>query len=203
VGGELTAGPVALVLAAGRGRRFAAAGGGEFKQNRRFRGDMSTVEHVCGLYADAGLSVVCALHPALNDLAGRLAGAGHRIVTVDNADDGMGRSLATAVAAAPSETGWLVALADMPTIRPATIRQVAGKLVEGAALCAPYYRGRRGHPVAFTARFGRALCELGGDEGGRSILQANEHELVRIDVDDPGVVLDINVPGDLLGLTGP
>ncbi len=203
MGRNLSGSVAAVVLAAGRGRRFAASGGGPFKQARRFRGDRTIVEHVCALYADAaGLPVVCALHPELETLAGRLIEAGHRVVPVADADAGMGHSLAAAVAAAPSASGWLIALADMPRIQPGTIRAVADALLAGAALCAPYHEGRRGHPVGFGKEFGPALRALAGDEGARSILEANRARLQRIDVDDPGVIYDINVPGDLLGLAG-
>lgn len=195
---------VAIVLAAGRGRRFQAAGGTPFKQSQRLYGSRSLVEHVCDRYAEAGLTVTCALHPELAELGERLAAAGHHVLSVADADDGMGHSLAAAVAAAPTQTGWLIALADMPRIRAATIRAVADALVDaataGAAICAPYYEGRRGHPVAFSTEFGPALRALSGDEGARSILQANADRLRRIEVDDPGVVFDINVPGELLGL---
>ena len=202
MGRNLSGPPVAIVLAAGRGRRFAAAGGGPFKQTRRFQGERTVVEQVCALYAEAGLPVVCALHPELETLAERLAAAGHRVVPVADADSGMGHSLAAAVAAAPSEAGWLIGLADMPRIQPRTIRAVADALVAGAALCAPYHQGRRGHPVGFSEEFGPALRGLSGDEGARSILQANRDRLERIEVDDPGVLFDINVPGELLGLAG-
>lgn len=191
-----------MVLAAGRGRRFAAAGGGPFKQTRPIRGELTAVEHVCAVYAESGLPVVCALHTELTELAGRLARSGYQVVPVSDADAGMGHSLAAAVAAAPAAKGWLIALADMPRIRPETIRAVADALRAGAALCAPYYGDRRGHPVGFGNEFGTALRALTGDEGARSILKANEDRLQRLDVDDPGVVFDINVPGDLLGLAG-
>lgn len=189
--------PVAIVLAAGRGRRFVAAGGAPFKQSQALHGTRSVVEHVCDLYAASGLTVVCALHPALRDIGRQLAAAGHRVVRVADADHGMGHSLAAAVAAAPSQVGWLVGLADMPRIRPATIRAVAEALGAGAPLCAPFHEGRRGHPVGFSEEFGPALRALAGDEGARSILRANEQRLRRIEVDDPGVAMDIDVPDDL------
>lgn len=194
--------PIAIVLAAGRGRRFAAAGGKPFKQGQPLFGARSLVEYVCGLYAGCGLPVVCAIHPELDELAERLAGTGYQVVKVDDADAGMAHSLAAAVTEAPSERGWLIALADMPKVRPRTIRAVADALATGAPLCAPFYKGRRGHPVGFDAEFGPALRGLSGDEGARSILQANTDRLVRIDVDDPGVLFDINVPGELIGLAG-
>lgn len=202
VGRKLTEPPIAVVLAAGRGRRFAAAGGGPFKQSRRFQGERTVLEHVCALYAECELPVVCALHPELDELAERLTAAGYRVVPVADADSGMGHSLAAAVAATPSETGWLIALADMPGTRPGTVHAVADALRAGAALCAPYHEGRRGHPVGFSAEFGARLRALTGDEGARSILETDEDRLQRVEVDDPGVLLDINVPGELLGLAG-
>lgn len=194
--------PTALILAAGRGRRFADAGGAPFKQSQPLSGGLSLVECVCELYAGCGLPVVCAIHPELRELSERLVQAGHRVVVVDNADAGMGHSLAATVAAAASAPGWLIALADMPRIRPETIRAVADALRKGAALCAPFHEGRRGHPVGFSAEFGPALRALTGDEGARAVLEANAGRLERIEVDDPGIVFDINVPGELIGLAG-
>lgn len=192
--------PIAIVLAAGRGRRFAAAGGAPFKQSQPLPGSRTLVEHVCALYAESGLPVVCALHPELEPLAAPLNALGHAVVLVREADAGMGHSLAATVAAAPSAAGWLIGLADMPGIRPAAIRAVVAALADGAALAAPVYQGRRGHPVGFAAEFGPALCALSGDEGARSLLQGQGSRLRRVEVDDPGVLFDINVPGDLLGL---
>lgn len=192
--------PTAIILAAGRGRRFAAAGGKPFKQSQSLFGSPSIVEYVCRLYSECDLPVVCALHPELGEIAGRLTESGHRVISVADADAGMGHSLAAAVDAAPAEPGWLVALADMPRIRPETIRVVADALTKGEPLCAPFYKGRRGHPVGFAAEFGPVLRGLKGDEGARSILQGNADRLRRIDVDDPGVLFDINVPGELIGL---
>lgn len=194
--------PVAIVLAAGRGRRFAAAGGGAFKQGLPYRESGSLVAHVCDRYARAGLAVVCALHPELDELAAGLGAAGHRVVAVEDADAGMGHSLAAAVAAAATPTGWLVGLADMPGIALPTIRTVAAALQHGAPLCAPFHAGRQGHPVGFGREFGAALRALAGDRGARAIVKANDRRLVRLPVADPGVLLDIDVPDDLAPARG-
>lgn len=190
------------MLAAGRGRRFAAAGGGAFKQARMVPGGVSLVEHTCALYVRAGLAVTCALHPELEQLVPALRRAGNRVVLVAGADAGMGHSLAAAVAASPSPGGWLVALADMPAIRVDTIRAVAEALTGGAPLCAPFHVGRRGHPVGFAAGFEGALRALKGDEGARSVLETNSGSLLRIEVDDEGILRDVNAPADLDLLTG-
>jgi molybdenum cofactor cytidylyltransferase len=118
-------------------------------------------------------------------------------VVCSDADEGIGRSLACAVSTTSDAKGWLVALADMPIIQPESIRGVAAALERGAALAAPFYWGRRGHPVGFSARFREALLGLSGDEGARSVLFANSKLLERVDCDDPGVVADIDLPADL------
>ena len=58
-------------------------------------------------------------------------------------------------------------------------------------------RGERGHPVGFAPGHREALLALGGDEGARAILSRAGATLVRIDVDDPDVLRDVDSPGDL------
>ena len=92
-----------------------------------------------------------------------------------------------------------VALADMPFLRPETIRVIAKGLSEGAVIAATAYRGERGHPVGFARRFLDELSALHGDQGARELL-AQRAELVSLfEVDDPGVLRDIDRPSDLAG----
>jgi len=115
----------------------------------------------------------------------------------ENAADGMGASLACAVRAAGKADGYVVALADMPFVRPTTIAAVRDALAAGARLAAPYFRARRGHPVGLAGVFYEQLVSLGGDEGARHLVAAHEAALVKIPVGDPGVIRDIDRPEDL------
>ncbi|HEY9532359.1 MAG TPA: NTP transferase domain-containing protein, partial [Burkholderiales bacterium] len=99
--------------------------------------------------------------------------------------------------AAGAADGYLVALADMPFVRPSTIAAVCDALAAGAPLAAPYFRARRGHPVGMAGVFFEELTALRGDEGARRLLAANEARLRKIPVGDPGAVRDIDTPGDL------
>jgi len=117
-----------------------------------------------------------------------------------NAPRGMGASLACAVRAITAAGGadaYVVALADMPFIRSSTIAAVRDALASGAPLAAPYFRAHRGHPVGISAQFRQELEALKGDEGARRIISANEKSLLKIPVGDPGVLRDIDTPGDL------
>lgn len=115
----------------------------------------------------------------------------------------MGYSLAAGVAASRDARGWLVALADMPCIRVATLQAVAELIGGGAALAAPSYAGRRGHPVGFAARWRGALLALEGDEGARAILEQSRFLLHVLETDDPGVLQDVDSPADLAALRLP
>jgi molybdenum cofactor cytidylyltransferase len=148
-----------------------------------------------GLGPDSRLLAV--LRPEQAELGERLAAAGFELVVSDETRAGMGRSLALAVAASPDAGGWLVALADMPAIRPETIARVAAALGAGASIAAPFHAGRRGHPVGFAASWRDALMRLDGDIGARDLLRGAGDALLGIETDDPGVLLDIDTRDDL------
>src|SRR5262249_21545400 len=87
---------------------------------------------------------VAVVRPGAEALAKLLRGAGARVLTCEEAEHGMGASLAAAIRlAGEAEEGFVIALADMPFIRPATISAVFAQIGEGATLAAPTYRGRR------------------------------------------------------------
>ena len=190
---------VGLLLAAGRGARFGGA---------KLLAPLPSASHGAGggtlVGAAACMHLVAALDEVIavvrpGDAALRdvLAGAGARIVVCERADEGMGASLACAVAAAADADGWLVALADMPWIAPSSIVTVADALRGGAEMAAPVFRGERGHPVGFARKYGGLLSALTGDEGARSLVASRKGALQLLDVDDPGVVRDIDRPDDL------
>ena len=112
------------------------------------------------------------MRPGAEELARALQGEGCEVVTCDNAAEGMGASLACAVRAAEGGDAWLVALGDMPFVRPSSIAAVRAALEGGALLAAPYFRARRGHPVGIGARFRQELLSLGGDEGAKRCCRA-------------------------------
>ncbi len=141
--------------------------------------------------------VIAVVRPGASVLETRLSEAGATVILCPNAEEGMGASLATAVAASGDVTGWVIALADMPYIRPQTISAVAASLAAGAAIVAPAYHGERGHPVGLSSQFRGQLEALRGDEGARSVLRQNAGLVKLIEVDDPGVCRDIDTPADL------
>jgi len=140
---------------------------------------------------------VAVIRPRAQKLGKILRDAGCNTVVCKNAADGMGTSLAAGVRATADADGWIVALADMPFILPETIRTIARALAEGAAIAAPGYRGERGHPVGFSRRFFDELSALSGDAGARELLKQHPDRVTECEVDDAGVLRDIDRPSDL------
>ena len=126
-----------------------------------------------------------------------LAREGARVVCAERADRGMGASLAAGVAAVPDTSAYVVALADMPWIESATIERMVQALAKGASIVAPVYRGERGHPVGVAPLHRQALLRLDGDEGARALLVSQHDEIVLLEVDDPGVLADVDTRAQL------
>jgi len=146
---------------------------------------------------------IAVVRPGAKRLARLLRETGCTVVASRNARSGMGASLASGVRASGDAGGWVVALADMPFICPASIRSVAAKLAEGAAIAAPSRAGKRGHPVGFARRFREDLLRLTGDQGARALLQRHAVSITLIETDDPGVLRDIDTPEDLEHFSAP
>lgn len=140
---------------------------------------------------------VAVVRSANSRLARMLKAEGLRIAVCREAREGMGRSLAAGVRATREASGWVVALADMPFVRAATIALVVENLRKGAAIAAPAYRGERGHPVGFARRWQEELEALHGDSGARGLLRAQADRITLLDVEDAGVIRDIDTHGDL------
>ena len=105
---------------------------------------------------------------------------------------GMAYSIACAVNASLDAGGWCLLPADMPYVKASTTQKLIDAMHAGSVLAAPFYHGRRGHPVAFSCKFRGALSALDGDIGARSIVEHNAEQLTVIVSDDAGVLLDID-----------
>lgn len=137
------------------------------------------------------------VNPQDSSLAALLDGEGFRVIVCPQAHEGMGASLAWAVSQTPQASAWIIALADMPFIQPATIAQVADAIRRPEALVVPVFREQRGHPVGFGQAYLEELVALTGDEGARSILHRHVEQVQWLVCDDPGVIKDIDTPADL------
>ncbi len=119
------------------------------------------------------------------------------LVICHDASEGLSRSLIKGIRASENAAGWLIALADMPFVQPATIEKLVAKLAAGSGIVLPAYQGRRGNPVGLHHRHREALLALQGDEGARSIIKRHTAENYVFECSDPGILRDIDTRADL------
>jgi molybdenum cofactor cytidylyltransferase len=181
-----------ILLAAGSARRF-----GRNKLLHPLSDGTPVAVQAARHLVDAVPNSIAVVRPNDADLMEALAATGLEIIVNPEASEGMGTSLARGVRVAGEAAGWIIALADMPWIEPATIDTLAGRLRRGASIIAPIHAGRRGHPVGFSGRWREALRDLSGDSGARRLLDAHPDALELIETTDPGVIRDIDYPHDL------
>lgn len=184
----------ALILAAGRSRRFGAD-----KRRARLPDGRTLLAATVARYAavfDRVLVVLRAGEPLPPDCAA----PGVEAVPAPRADRGMGASLADGVGACAGADWLFVALGDMPWVQATTLqrlRHAAERTPEGDdPVIRPVHAGRPGHPVGFRAPLFPALADLDGDTGARPVVRTAA-SILHVPVDDPGIHRDADTPAAL------
>jgi len=180
-----------LILAAGNSRRF-----GSDKRRATLASGQTLLGAALESARASGLPLRICLGHADTELADSLRGQGYEVQLCRHSDLGMGATLADGAAGLGEWAGVLVALADMAWIAPDTYRLMA-EGIKHDSICAPYYKGQRGHPVGFGSGFYPELTGLAGDRGARALLDRFKPQVKRVEVSDPGVLRDADTPADL------
>lgn len=187
-----------VVLAAGAGRRL-----GVVAKALLLRPDgKSYLETVCttAASAGAGIGVVVVAEP---HRAGTEAEA-ERIGWPCAVNPAPERGMASSVEVGFAFLGERIAPASAALLWPVDHAGVRSETVERLVACAapgrivvPVFDGRGGHPSLFGRDLWPQLARCSAlPRGARTILQAESARVTRIDVDDPGVVDDVDTPAD-------
>ena len=191
----VTARPAVIVLAAGKGSRFAHADHKLAQNLGAYSVLGTTLRHAIA----SELPVVVVTTEALSDLARRTVASRDVVIVPEvgspgDAPLGMGYSIAMGVTARANAGGWLILPGDMPLVQPSTLVAVARELAQHPVVCA-HYKGRRGHPVGFAAELYSELAMLSGDDGARRLV--SRYPALGLELDDPGVLVDVDTQDDL------
>ncbi len=183
---------IAVLLAAGRGTR---AGGDKLVQTKD---GVALIAHALAPVIDSGVFTHVAGVRAVGSRA--LDPVAHRLDAVVEVPADLPFSASVAAALAHAETqdadGTALVLADMPCVRPETYRALAAAWTPGAVAVMPTHCGVDGNPL-LAGRAAMALAaKLTGDRGLRPLI-LNDPSLVRLPVNDGGVLFDIDTPDDL------
>ena len=191
-----------IVLAAGRGSRFAA---GSHKLAAPLGDGRSVLATTLGQAIASHLHVVVVTTEPFADLARQSVAARDVVVMPEVGSDpgatavGMGHSISAGVRARPHAAGWLILPGDMPLVQPSTLVAVA-RLLDDHAVVYAQHRGKRGHPVGFAPELYSELLALSGDEGARRLVA--RYPAFGVELDDPGILVDIDTEEDLASARG-
>ena len=182
-----------LVLAAGRSRRF----GGD-KRFALLNDGRALLHTTLNSAVASGLPVRVCLRDEEDEFSDQLLELGiDRIILCPRSDKGIGYSLANGVSHCYDWDGLLVVLGDMPFVESSTYSRLAAALSKNN-ICVPVYGDASGNPVAFGSNFFSSLEKLDDDFGAKDIVQSNRQAVIKISTPDKGILMDIDVPGDIV-----
>jgi molybdenum cofactor cytidylyltransferase len=185
-------GVAAIVLAAGRARRFGAQ-----KLVAPF-GNSTVIRCVVERVRSAAIDrVTVVVGEGADQIRAALSGLDVAWAVNPNSSRGMSTSIAAGIAALSGEVdAAIVVLGDQPTVDHSVLTRLVETWHErGSAIVAPRYRGRRGNPVLFDRALFADLRSLEGDRGARDFIDANPAQLAVVDVEGTAP-LDVDTPAD-------
>lgn len=193
--------PVAgIILAAGRSLRM----GKKNKLLLPFRGK-AILQHVIDAAQKSSLSPLILVIGSDSDAIRSQIESGAAVVIENKGfSRGYGSSLQVGLKAlnAPC-VGAMFLLGDQPLVTAATIEKlIAAFQKEPERWVAPSWNGQRGNPVITPAAWFDRIFALKGDTGPRTHLKDPAAKLKLVEVDDRGVVFDIDSPEEYECLIG-
>jgi molybdenum cofactor cytidylyltransferase len=186
-------GPLAgIILAAGASTRM-----GSPKALLRAPGSEETfLDRLLGILAPHCDPVIVVLGHGAETIRAGIARASQAVVVVNERYElGQLSSLQCGLRAVPeTAAGVLFTPVDHPSVRPETVERLVTAFRKGALLALPRYRGERGHPVLCARELMAEFLALPSGAQARDVIRRRLADASYVDVDDPGVVHDIDDP---------
>ena len=160
-------------------------------------GGSTVLERVLTTLALAGVAErIVVLRPDLAEAAEFARRSGARVVVNPHPKQEMLLSIRMGIAELPRECeAFYVWPADHPAVAIETLGLLAREGGPGR-VAVPVHAGRRGHPALIGAELIRDIVAIPPGAGLRHIWRTRPEVLVEVEVDDPGVLLDLDTPED-------
>lgn len=187
----------ALVLAAGASTRM----GKDNKLLADINGSALVRRTVESLQASNATSVTVVTGHEADDVTATLADmAGLSVVHNPAHIGGLSTSLKAGLAGLPETfDGVIVCLGDMPLVTPDMLNALirAFDPVEGRSICVPVFGRKRGNPILWSRAFIGEMGGLSGDMGARPLLEEHADQVYEVEMENDGVLFDIDTPEHL------
>jgi molybdenum cofactor cytidylyltransferase len=182
----------AIILAAGLSSRM-----GDFKPLLQL-GGRSLIDRCSGAFILAGVEKILVVsgHRA-RDVEDEVAELGLQVVYNPDYASGMYSSVCTGVRQLSGIQGFFLLPADIPLVRPATIRTLLDAF-DGRTVLYPSFDGLRGHPPLIPAALIPAILDYSGRQGLKRLLEKQRGQ--DIPVWDQGILLDADTAQDFAQL---
>jgi molybdenum cofactor cytidylyltransferase len=184
-----------LILAAGESRRM-----GRPKALLDYHGE-TFLDRLTGLLAARCSPVIVVLGAAAEEI--RKASRGNATFVI-NPDYRRGQtsSLQCGLRSVPEQAeGVLFTLVDHPAVERKTIDALLDSTGRGLVRV-PRHEGRRGHPVWFSRELIPQFLAMSADEAARDVVRSHAARTDFVDVNDLGVLADIDDPAAYQALIG-
>jgi molybdenum cofactor cytidylyltransferase len=151
------------------------------------------------IFAEHCDPVIVVLGASADEIRAR-AGNPARVVVNEHWQTGQTSSLQCGLRAVPADAGGvLFTLVDHPAVAPET---VSALVAANGRIRVPRYGGRRGHPIWFSRDLISEFLAISPAAAARDIVRAHAAETEFLDVDDPGILADIDDPAAYRALVG-
>ena len=186
----------AVILAAGKSTRM-----GEPKQLLRL-GETTVLGQTLENVRGAGVGeIVVVLGSSADTIRQQLPAStfsGLKVVVNQDYGQGMASSLRAGLSAVgPHIDASLIVLADQPFTRSETLNRIVDRYLDSnAQIVIPSYKGFRGNPVLLDRSVFSEVMALDGDIGCRAVFGSHLEGIVKVEVEDVGVLLDIDSKDD-------
>jgi molybdenum cofactor cytidylyltransferase len=188
-----------LILAAGESKRM-----GTQKLLLPLRGK-PILQHVVDLALSLGAKeTVAVIGSNAEDIRSKIDFGPVKVAVNPNYKLGLSTSLRVGIESFESEVdAYLVMLGDQPLVRRNTILTLLGQhWKHGPLMTIPLYGGIRGNPVVLSSQLVPEIEYLEGDSGAKQLTQKHSGKVMWVEVDDPGVLVDVDTPHDYQKLVG-
>jgi len=185
---------VAIVPAAGAAERF---GGGKLLAD--VDGEALIARTLAALLPHVAAAIVV-IAPDAVELRALGALRQPKVRVVENADPsrGMLSSIQAGLASVDWADAYLVIPADMPYLRSDTVRDIVERQAcTSGGIVSPRHGGKRGHPVALPSRLRDEVLAESTGHTLHDVIKRHTAEREDLEVDDPGVIRDVDTMGDL------
>lgn len=122
-----------------------------------------------------------------------------KVVINEGFQQGMGTSLGVGLSGVDARAeAALIVLADQPFVQPATIDKLLQQYRRSRpSILIPLYKGFRGNPVLLDRSVFGEVMSLRGEVGCRAIFGSHSQNILKVPVEDVGILLDVDTREDL------